>query len=199
MLTALNMTMPLKQDPESQAKLQQMKAAFADHIQPAIDQALRQSQIVHFARVLVIDDKYIQVLTEFDGDPMEYTEFFRRNLQPVFRAIFDLAEGVPDWDEINNQDDFFEASKGFNVKALGRSTDGREDQGWLFSYFGDKTVREIEEAMGGGAGSGSGSGGGGHGEGGGGGSGSHGGPSIGSGGGMAQAGVGVSGGSRSAT
>lgn len=158
MLTALNMTMPLKQDAESQAKLQQMKAAFADHIQPAIDAALRKSQMVHFARVLVIDNKYIQVLTEFDGDPMEYTEFFRRELQPVFRNIFELAEGVPPWDEINNQDAFFEASKGFNVKALGRSTDGREDQGWLFSYFGERTVREIEEAIGTGSGSGGGSG-----------------------------------------
>lgn len=165
MLTALNMTMPLKQDAESQARLQQMKAGFADHIQPAIDQALRNSQIVHFARVLVIDDKYIQVLTEFDGDPMEYTEFFRINLQPVFEAIFKLAEGVPDWDEINNQDDFFEASKGFNVKALGRPADGREDQGWLFSYFGDKTVREMEEAMQGGGSGGTGSGGGGAGAG----------------------------------
>lgn len=160
MLTALNMTMPLKQDPESQQKLQQLKAGFADHVQPAIDEALRKSKIVHFARVLVIDDKYIQVLTEFDGDPMDYTEFFRRNLQPVFKTIFELGEGMPPWDEVNSQDAFFEASKGLNVKALGRPTDGREDQGWLFSYFGDKTVREIEQAMGqggqGAAGSGSG-------------------------------------------
>lgn len=184
MLTALNMTMPLKQDPESQAKLQQMKAAFADHIQPAIDQALRQSQIVHFARVLVIDDKYIQVLTEFDGDPMEYTEFFRRNLQPVFKAIFELGEGMPPWEELNNQDTFFEHSKGLNVKALGRSTDGREDQGWLFSYFGDKTVREIEEAMGGSQT--------------GGGSDQGGGSRIDSAGGSAHAGVGVSAGSTTA-
>ena len=40
MITALNMTVPLKQDAESQAKLQAMKAGFADHIQPAIDEAL---------------------------------------------------------------------------------------------------------------------------------------------------------------
>lgn len=146
MITALNMTVPLKQDAESLAKLQQMKAAFADHIQPAIDAALRRSEIVHFARVLVIHDKYLQVLTEFDGDPMEYTEFFRRELPGVFKAIFDLVEGVPPWEELNNQDAFFEASKGMNIKALGRSEDGREEQGWLFSYFG-KTVREIEEGL----------------------------------------------------
>lgn len=161
MLTALNMTVPLKQDPQSQAKLQHLKDIFADQIQPAIDEALRRSQIVHFARVLVIDDKYIQVLTEFDGDPMDYTEFFRRNLQPVFKFIFELADGVPPWDEVNNQDAFYEASKGFNIKALGRSTDGRDDQGWLFSYFGERTVREIEEAIAPGEGSSQGSGGGG--------------------------------------
>ena len=146
MITALNMTVPLKQDPDSLKKLQQLKAVFADHIQPEIDRALRKSKIVHFARVLVIHDKFLQVITEFDGDPQEYTEFFRRELPHVFRPIFELAEGAPSWDDLNDQDTFFEASKGLNVKALGRSEDGREDQGWLFSYF-TKTVREIEEAL----------------------------------------------------
>jgi hypothetical protein len=146
MITALNMTVPLKQDPESLAKLQQLKAVFADHIQPEIDRALRKSKIVHFARVLVIHDRFLQVITEFDGDPEEYTEFFRRELPHVFKPIFELAEGAPPWDELNDQDTFFEASKHLNVKALGRSEDGREEQGWLFSYF-PKTVREIEESL----------------------------------------------------
>jgi hypothetical protein len=146
MITALNMTVPLKQDPESLAKLQQLKAIFADRIQPEIDRALRKSKIVHFARVLVIHDKFLQVITEFDGDPEEYTEFFRRELPHVFKPIFELAEGAPDWDHLNDQDSFFQASKGLNVKALGRSEDGREDQGWLFTYF-PRTVREIEESF----------------------------------------------------
>jgi hypothetical protein len=146
MITALNMTVPLKQDPESQAKLQKLKEVFADRIQPEIDRALRKSKIVHFARVLVIHDKFLQVITEFDGDPEEYTEFFRRELPHVFRPIFELAEGAPAWDDLNDQDTFFEASKKLNVKALGRSEDGREEQGWLFSYF-PKTVREIEETL----------------------------------------------------
>ena len=148
MITALNMTVPLKQDPESLAKLQQLKAGFADHIQPEIDRALRKSKIVHFARVLVIHDRFLQVITEFDGDPEEYTEFFRRELPHVFKPIFELAEGTPPWDELNDQDSFFQASKHLNVKALGRSDDGREEQGWLFSYF-PRTVREIEESLGG--------------------------------------------------
>jgi hypothetical protein len=146
MITALNMTVPLKQDPESLAKLQKLKELFADHIQPEIDRALRKSKIVHFARVLVIHDRFLQVITEFDGDPEEYTEFFRRELPHVFKPIFELAEGAPPWDELNDQDTFFQASKHLNVKALGRSEDGREEQGWLFSYF-PRTVREIEESL----------------------------------------------------
>jgi hypothetical protein len=146
MITALNMTVPLKQDPESLAKLQKLKEVFADHIQPEIDRALRKSKIVHFARVLVIHDKFLQVITEFDGDPEEYTEFFRRELPHVFKPIFELADGAPPWDELNDQDSFFEASKHLNVKALGRSEDGREEQGWLFSYF-PRTVREVEESL----------------------------------------------------
>jgi hypothetical protein len=151
MITALNMTVPLKQDPESQAKLQKLKELFADHIQPEIDRALRKSRIVHFARVLVIHDRFLQVITEFDGDPEEYTEFFRRELPHVFKPIFELADGAPPWDELNDQDSFFQASKHLNVKALGRSEDGREEQGWMFSYF-PRSVREIEEALAGGGG-----------------------------------------------
>ncbi|MET1112842.1 MAG: hypothetical protein ABWX67_15085 [Allosphingosinicella sp.] len=146
MITALNMTVPLKQDPESLAKLQKLKEVFADHIQPEIDRALRKSKIVHFARVLVIHDRFLQVITEFDGDPEEYTEFFRRELPHVFKPIFELAEGAPPWDELNDQDTFFQASKHLNVKALGRDADGREEQGWLFSYF-PKTVREVEQSL----------------------------------------------------
>jgi hypothetical protein len=152
MITALNMTVPLKQDPESLAKLQNLKAIFADKIQPEIDRALRKSKIVHFARVLVIHDRFLQVITEFDGDPQEYTEFFRRELPHVFRPIFELAEGAPPWDELNDQDTFFQASRHLNVKALGRDEGGREGQGWLFSYF-PRTVREIEESLGGSGGS----------------------------------------------
>jgi hypothetical protein len=159
MITALNMTVPLKQDPDSLAKLQKLKDEFADHIQPKIDAALRKSGIVHFARVLVVHDRFIQVLTEFDGDSTEYTEFFRREIPDVFERIFDLAEGTPGWDHLNNQDTFFQASQRLNIAALGRPEDGRADQGWLYNHFG-KTVREIEEGLVQGADSGGESGGG---------------------------------------
>ena len=57
MTSALNMTMKLKQDVASQAALQNLKNTFGDTVQPLIDAALRKSQIVHFAHVVVIDNQ----------------------------------------------------------------------------------------------------------------------------------------------
>jgi len=144
MATALNMTMRLKQDPQSLAKLAQLKAIFPDHVQPFMDEKLRVSQIVHYARVLVIEDKYIQVITEFDGDKQVYTDFFRVALPDVFKAIFELVEGAPPWDELNDRDTFYAFAKDKNVKALGKHpTDPNE--GYLFAAYGDTTVKEIQK------------------------------------------------------
>ncbi len=55
---------------------------------------LRKSQIVHFARVLVIDNRYLQVITEYDGSHTDYTEFFRTALPDVFGMLFSLAENA---------------------------------------------------------------------------------------------------------
>ena len=85
MAIALNFTAPLKQDPESQQHLKQLDVSFADQVQPTVNAALTKSETVHFARFLVIDNKYIQIITEFDGDTMQYTEFFRKELGPIFQ------------------------------------------------------------------------------------------------------------------
>jgi hypothetical protein len=147
MAIALNLTVPLKQDPQSQEALKQLAAAFSDTIQGAIDKALAASQIVHFCRVVVIEEnqrgRYIQVLTEFDGDPMAYTEFFRIQLGMVFKGIFALAEGAPPWEELDSREAFFEYTHDLNLKSLGTSTDPNDDRGYLFSAVGDKTVREL--------------------------------------------------------
>jgi len=147
MATALNLTVPLKQDPETQRKLEQLAATFADTVQPAIDAALARSQLVHFARILVIGNRYLQVLTEFDGDPLLYTEFFRKELGEVFKQVFSLVEGAPSWDELDNPNDFFEFTSRHNLKSLGTSTVGNEGRGYLFSAFGDTTVREIKAQL----------------------------------------------------
>ncbi len=144
MAIALNFTAPLKQDDDTQSRLKHLADAFAHEVQPALDAALAKSEIVHFARVLVIDGKYLQVLTEFDGDPQAYTEFFRKELGPVFQLIFSLVDGAPPWDELNNPNDFYEYTSGLNLKSLGTSTSAGEDRGYLFSSIGDMTVREIK-------------------------------------------------------
>jgi hypothetical protein len=148
MATALNLTAPLKQDPESQEKLRHLAATFAETVQPAIDAALARSEIVHFARLLVIDNRYLQVLTEFDGDPLLYTEFFRKELGPVFRAVFALVEGAPPWEELDSPDAFYEFTSTLNLNALGTATVGNEGRGYLFSAYGATTVREIKAGLG---------------------------------------------------
>ena len=95
MTHALNLTLPIKQDPETQAKLANLEAIFAEKVQPAIEAALKKSKLVHFARVVVIDNKYIQVITEYEGPHQEYTEFFRRELTPgICRDIFAGRRGA---------------------------------------------------------------------------------------------------------
>ncbi len=146
MTHALNLTLRIKQDPEALKKLQEIKATFATKIQPEIDKALRESKIVHFARVLVIEDKYLQVITEYDGDPKEYTKFFQRKLPNVFSALFSVAEGVPAFetvDEFKKLDDnvFFELSKKLDIPSLGESVG--ESKGYLFDAFDGRTVQQI--------------------------------------------------------
>ena len=143
----LNMTMPLKQDPASQAALQNLTTNFATVAQGAIDTALAASELVHFARVVVIDNKYIQVLTEYDGEVEVYTEFFRKELQGVFKLIFSLVDGVPDWDTMNNPQTFFQVSAKFNVASLGTSADNYPQEGYLFSAYPGKLVTEIQAAL----------------------------------------------------
>jgi hypothetical protein len=149
MTHALNLTLPIKQDAATQAKLKGLEAAFAEKVQPVIAAALKKSKLVHFARVVVIDNKYIQVITEYEGSHQEYTEFFRRKLTPVFAAIFALADGVPD---VSNPNAFFEFSRDRNIRSLGNSTDGStgidgKPSGWLFSAYNHKTVEEILDAL----------------------------------------------------
>jgi hypothetical protein len=149
MTFALNLTLPIKQDAETQAKLNGLADAFETKIQPAIQEALKKSQIVHFARVVVIDNKYIQVLTEFDGEFKAYAEFFRRALTPVFAAIFSLAEGAPDVTDVNG---FWEYVKNHNPHSLGKSPDGAKNfdgspAGYLFSAYDQRTVKEILQAL----------------------------------------------------
>ncbi len=144
---ALTLAAPLKQDPESQQKIQQLADSFADTVQEPLGAALAQSEIVHFARVAIIDNKYMLVITEFDGEPSQYAEFFRTTLGSVFQAVFSVVEGAPSWEELNEPNTFFEYMEGLDRRALGRSTDTNEGRGYLFSAYGDMTVREIKSRL----------------------------------------------------
>lgn len=145
MTHGLNLTIPIGQDEATQKKLAALAEQFEDKIQPAIDRALRESKLVHFARILVIDNKYIQVITAYDGDHLEYTEFFRRALTPIFKEIFSLSADAPD---VNDPNGFFNYSKSKNIRALGRAADGALDMdgntaGWLFSAYDHREVATV--------------------------------------------------------
>jgi hypothetical protein len=152
MTHALNLTLKIKQDAETLARLDHIRAIFAEKLQPQIDAALAESKLVHYARILVIDNLYIQVLTEFDGDRRVYTEFFRQKLTEIFRAVFSLAEKPPAEGVLENADLFFEYADGANLSSLG--TDGLTaadrgsdpDRGYFFQAYPGVTVEEIQEA-----------------------------------------------------
>src|SRR5260221_174022 len=139
MTSALNLTLKIKQSPEVLAKLKWIRANFASQIQKKIDDALRASQIVHYARVLVIDDLYIQVITEFDGDEKVYTEFFRKNLLELFTIVFGLAETPPTAEVLASPDEFHKYSTALNLPALGTGgliPQGTEkEKGYFFQAY----------------------------------------------------------------
>jgi hypothetical protein len=153
MAHALNLTLPIKQDKKTLDALKTLKEEFAEKIQPDIDKALRESKIVHFARVLVVHDKYLMVITEYDGGPEEYTEFFRTALPHVFERLFSLAEGAPSIGDLD-QDSFFKVSQGLDLPSLGQSKEGfkdaeGKDKGYLFSAYDNRMVQEILPKIGG--------------------------------------------------
>ena len=149
MITSLNLTLKLKQDEETQATVKALQEGlFAKKLQPLIDKALRESEIVHFARVVVVHNQYIQVLTEFDGDRRTYTDFFFKALPDVFKAIFSLAENVPSWEELKDDPDkFSEISRLANIKPLGTSIYSDNDDGYVFMAQGEREVTAIREAV----------------------------------------------------
>lgn len=149
MTHALNLVLPLKQDPATREALAELAAIFETKVQPAIDAALRESELVHFARVLVIGTDYICVFTEYEGDHKEYTEFFRDKLTPVFARIFALAEDAPSADDPAK---FWNYTKNHNLRSLGKAADGSTTMdgviaGWLFSAYDHKGVKPIKKAL----------------------------------------------------
>jgi hypothetical protein len=144
----LNFFVPIRQDAATLAKLAALKVRFATDDQHKIEAAARKSKIIHFLRVLVLHDKFFVVLTEYDGGHKEYAEFFRKELNDLFKEIFSLADLDVDWKNVNNEQAFYEASKNFQIKSLGQSIYGElgpdgKPAGYLFSAYRDRAVEEI--------------------------------------------------------
>src|SRR6266498_439868 len=111
----LTLTLPLKQDAASQEKLAWLqKSVFnTDGFKKMINDALDESEAVYFAQFIVIDKKYIQIITTFDGDDRDYAIFFFEKLQRLYKPVYELVEGGPTDDDFNLQNylSFNEAHK----------------------------------------------------------------------------------------
>jgi hypothetical protein len=139
----LNATLPLKQDPDSQAKIKEFAENFATEHLPKVWQVLKDSQMVHYARFVVIADekgtpKFIQILTEYDTDFITYSKFFAKYLGDFFRTVFTLVEGGPPPTEGREADlvKIFEFIKERNLPCVG---------GKAFSAIGPRTVKEVKQ------------------------------------------------------
>lgn len=138
----LNATLPLKQDPESQAKLKAFAAEFETKWLPKVWDVLKKSQMVHYARFVVIDNKYMQILTEFDTDFLTYSKFFAKNLSDFFQAVFALVDGGPPPATAGGERDLatiFQFIKDKDLPCVG---------GKAFSAYGPRTVAEIQQKFG---------------------------------------------------
>ena len=146
MAHSLNLTLKIGQDAATQKKLEEFIQLFPA-VQGQIAAAMAESEILHFARIVLIGKEYIQVLTEYDGDRKAYTDFFREKLPKVFELVFGLAEGAPPWDQLQDSDTFFNFSKGKDIKPLGTSLSNDPEDHFVFSAYGDRTVKEIKAAL----------------------------------------------------
>jgi hypothetical protein len=148
MAHSLNLTIRIKQDAATLARLKQFKEELFPAVQGKIAAAMKKSRILHFARIVVIEDKYLQVLTEYDGPRLDYTEFFRRELLDVFKVVFSLADDAPSPDILENADKFFKYSKAKDIRPLGNSLSDDPDDNFVFSAYGNRTVEQILTALG---------------------------------------------------
>ncbi len=100
MANPLSMYIPIKQDPQSQAIAAQLAKQFVPNVQAGLDQ----SQIVHYAKIVLIPNPSgegtlaLLLSTEFDGSMNTYLKFFWDNAstQQAFAGLAALALVPPD-------------------------------------------------------------------------------------------------------
>lgn len=147
MITTLNLTLKLKQDAASIEKIEKLKSTFVEKYQGAINDAMRDFAGVHFARVLIIHNQYLLVLTEFDGEKTIYADFFRIALKDFFKEVFCLAEGNLDVRAVDNSRAFLEIAQTNNIKPLGKSLYKDNNDGFMYMAQDQVSVRDITRSL----------------------------------------------------
>jgi len=129
----LTLTLPLKQDAESQKKLAELQKHVFDtpDFKKKISAALNESEAVYFARFMVIDKKYIQIITTFDGDDKEYAIFFFEKLRDLYKSVYELVEQGPT-DADFNLENYLSFNEAHKVEPF-----------FSYSAFPDKTLTDI--------------------------------------------------------
>lgn len=136
-LHTLNLTLPIKQDLVTKAKLVFLQNKFNRELKDKVDQALKKSNIVHFARFVFIGDDYLQILTEYDGNFRSYTDFFAKHLKEVFEELFTIVEGA-DTVDISDSDKFYEFIKAHDLPPL---------DNYIYTSYPGFTVEEIRAKL----------------------------------------------------
>jgi Dyp-type peroxidase family len=134
----LTLTLPLLQDKDSQSHLNFLreKVFTSQQFIDKIDAALKESEAVHFAKFVIIDDKYIQINTIFDGDPLDdedrdYAIFFFRKLEEVYREVYKIAVNGPANDQFNMHN-YLSYNSAHRLKPF-----------YTYSAYPDKKVTDI--------------------------------------------------------
>lgn len=147
MVDTLALALKVGQDRRKKENFKEFIETFSTHIQPAIDKALDESQLFHFARFSVVDETILQFLVVHDAPKNDCIEFLRLNLPGLFKTIFALGDETPPWDEVNTQEAFLFAVTQLEAKSLGMPVTGPAEGGWMYSAFGAMTVWEIRQAI----------------------------------------------------
>jgi len=91
MQKTLTLVLTLKSPADYEAVTQLLSS-----VKDQMDNAFRTLNIVHFARVVFLDNNTkVAVITEFDGDFPSYVQDFARTLGPVFDALFEHTVEAP--------------------------------------------------------------------------------------------------------
>ena len=109
--------------------------ALLSQVKGQMDNAFRLLNIVHFARVVFLDNNTkVAVITEFDGDFSTYVLDFAETLGPVFDALFEHTVEAPPLpvEDPQNTQAFIDFSQKYNVPVA-----------YFYSAYPDLTVLNI--------------------------------------------------------